>query len=851
MSVHADQLSDDHATSEEAEPQSHGSDALQSMSRSFGADLSGVTVERHSQSSPLVPLATTRGSRISLASSLDVGSAAGREVLGHEVSHVLQQRAGRVRRSAGRTVDLNLEREATTQGRVAAVGGQATIRGRRPNDDQRPTPVAAPEQPWVPALILRIGIGFAADKLTDAVEEKATKLLTEKAAAFSEQAQQALNEVSPSASFLLRNGPGIIKAYGYWKEFLGAMGGFGDDAEAELIKQLAEQAALNEGHPGMRDTDIQLLVKSARITTDAAFGLLERYALNIFEEYAGEAVDLAQEVAQKVIAITGGVTELTNFAREGAEWIGAAKWLGRKGAVTQATKAAAGKKTTSEKVDQATARIDEENERVQNQAAEIDKSAGELRGALGPRELAARHDKYLEDNLAGIGGAGYSGMLAGVNAAVDAFYTARKEGVDPSEILSRTHAAGGDAFIHEFLGSLVEDGGKLLVIKGVVYCIPGVGAVAEPLADAAGAIGGMLFDIYGDQIAEGTLWAIQNPEDAAVRALGFAVWAGDLTVWAAANKQEAAWLGVTNIASTTYAGAAEFASVVIKYAGMLVDTSVKKVVDVWEDPREAAKAGLKQFGGKVAKYAAMAIPGLAHLALLAQQIINWLLNRSHLAFFAYHYLLTVGASYNISLGTVTSTITEIFTEAGHDVSSEAESAGKPGADAESAPDPTIIQRLSDQSVLNWKMTMSPFQPGLPFGFAGAAMLRAQSATLSSTIAPMRFIFTDTIASRVTELQRESAVIHAAESGGADLEGTTRVRALARIESISADLEQEAFAEQTPDVPRVQLRDPSMLPYATLTGLRNPLFNVGVYAQSMRLTARHFQTTIPLPKREEE
>ena len=131
------------------------------------------------------------------------------------------------------------------------------------------------------------------------------------------------------------------------------------------------------------------------------------------------------------------------------------------------------------------------------------------------------------------------------------------------------------------------------------------------------------------------------------------------------------------------------------------------------------------------------------------------------------------------------------------------------------------------------------------------MLRAQSATLSSTIDPMRFIFTDTIASRVTELQRESAVIHAAESGGADLEGTTRVRALARIESISADLEQEAFAEQTPDVPRVQLRDPSMLPYATLTGLRNPLFNVGVYAQSMRLTARHFQTTIPLPKREEE
>lgn len=90
----------------------------------FGADFSRVRIRESALS---WPLARTRGEDVCFAPGAhDPCTPAGREVLGHELAHVLQQRAGRVRPDNGR----ELEAEAIAAGRAIMLGRPVRLPGR-------------------------------------------------------------------------------------------------------------------------------------------------------------------------------------------------------------------------------------------------------------------------------------------------------------------------------------------------------------------------------------------------------------------------------------------------------------------------------------------------------------------------------------------------------------------------------------------------------------------------------------------------------------------------------------------------------------------------------------------------
>jgi hypothetical protein len=95
------------------------------METAFGVDFSGVSVRADGAAAAMGAAAFTRGETISLHPGLydryDLHSPEGLEVIGHELAHVLQQRAGRVP-GTGVTEDPGLEAEAEEAGHRAACG---------------------------------------------------------------------------------------------------------------------------------------------------------------------------------------------------------------------------------------------------------------------------------------------------------------------------------------------------------------------------------------------------------------------------------------------------------------------------------------------------------------------------------------------------------------------------------------------------------------------------------------------------------------------------------------------------------------------------------------------------------
>ena len=98
------------------------------MESSFGADFSGVRVHENSANAGAVgALAYTQGDNVHFApGQYDPGSQGGRELIGHELTHVVQQREGRVATPQAKGAPINadsaLEAEADTMGIAAARG---------------------------------------------------------------------------------------------------------------------------------------------------------------------------------------------------------------------------------------------------------------------------------------------------------------------------------------------------------------------------------------------------------------------------------------------------------------------------------------------------------------------------------------------------------------------------------------------------------------------------------------------------------------------------------------------------------------------------------------------------------
>src|SRR5262249_35000388 len=102
-----------------------------SMEGSFGADFSSVRVHEGGHVPAIGALAYTQGADLHFApGQYDPGSSRGRELIGHELAHVVQQAEGRVtapaqaRGAAALTADAALEAEADDLGSRAARGEQ-------------------------------------------------------------------------------------------------------------------------------------------------------------------------------------------------------------------------------------------------------------------------------------------------------------------------------------------------------------------------------------------------------------------------------------------------------------------------------------------------------------------------------------------------------------------------------------------------------------------------------------------------------------------------------------------------------------------------------------------------------
>jgi Domain of unknown function (DUF4157) len=104
------------------------------MEAAFGADFSGVTVREDGAAAGMDAAAFTRGETITFHPGLyEPHTPEGLEMLGHELAHVLQQRAGRVP-GTGLTEDPALESEADEAGARAARGAPVSspVVGDRP-----------------------------------------------------------------------------------------------------------------------------------------------------------------------------------------------------------------------------------------------------------------------------------------------------------------------------------------------------------------------------------------------------------------------------------------------------------------------------------------------------------------------------------------------------------------------------------------------------------------------------------------------------------------------------------------------------------------------------------------------
>ena len=112
-------------------------DVKSKMESSFGTDFSGVNIHANSgQATNIGALAYTQGNDVHFApGQFNPGSTKGQELLGHELTHVVQQRQGRVRPDAEQHKSLNinsdtsLEKEADEMGAKAAQGKMADVSG--------------------------------------------------------------------------------------------------------------------------------------------------------------------------------------------------------------------------------------------------------------------------------------------------------------------------------------------------------------------------------------------------------------------------------------------------------------------------------------------------------------------------------------------------------------------------------------------------------------------------------------------------------------------------------------------------------------------------------------------------
>jgi hypothetical protein len=134
------------------------------MEQSFGADFSSVRVHQDGQAESLGAQAFAQGDDLHFApGKYDASSQSGQALIGHELAHVVQQRAGRV--STGQAkggqvhTDLSLEAEADRAGEAASRGAQVSMAGAGASASQSSGPLQLNKKPaeWIAEFETQLG----------------------------------------------------------------------------------------------------------------------------------------------------------------------------------------------------------------------------------------------------------------------------------------------------------------------------------------------------------------------------------------------------------------------------------------------------------------------------------------------------------------------------------------------------------------------------------------------------------------------------------------------------------------------------------------------------------------------
>jgi Domain of unknown function (DUF4157) len=152
------------------------------MEASFGADLSAVRVSENSNASRAGAEAVTEGNHIEFAPGrFNPSSGHGRFLLGHELTHVLQQRGGRVAERQGNRGRLSqhgdLEAEADRIGSVVAQGRAARVPGAPTTSQAISRPVAQGYVVYDPAAANPAVGNYQANTTFNAQEEQGGNFL--------------------------------------------------------------------------------------------------------------------------------------------------------------------------------------------------------------------------------------------------------------------------------------------------------------------------------------------------------------------------------------------------------------------------------------------------------------------------------------------------------------------------------------------------------------------------------------------------------------------------------------------------------------------------------------------------
>ena len=115
----------------------------QKMETAFGEDFSDVRIHEGSQAESIGAVAYTQGNHIHFQpGKYDPTTTAGQQLLGHELTHVVQQRTGQVGVSQGSSTSINLdpalEGEADSMGAKAAQGKLASVTGAAKDSQSSP-----------------------------------------------------------------------------------------------------------------------------------------------------------------------------------------------------------------------------------------------------------------------------------------------------------------------------------------------------------------------------------------------------------------------------------------------------------------------------------------------------------------------------------------------------------------------------------------------------------------------------------------------------------------------------------------------------------------------------------------